>query len=190
MEKITVGWLWKKLEALRKAIEQDKSQPEEEKAKLVALYKAAEEALKQYGRVAARGQKRADAKAPLYAAGGAIVADDVTGAGVGDDVLLPLVAVGLLVAHLSTPPPASRKEVFDAWDNVQARLEAIAEVTLAHEAADVAAERKPGCYCRCYLVGVGPYTIGRRPNLSACAKECERIKYNGYRCGGDVIWMN
>ena len=122
----------------------------------------AERSFEGYVRLVERGKAREEAKAPLYAAGVALVADDLSGAGAVDDVLLPFVAFALVVAHVRTLPPPSEQELAAAWAGFLASLQMLAKAT-----ADVAAQRKAGCYCRCF------------------DKE-----HGGFQCGGPVIWLN
>jgi hypothetical protein len=65
--------------------------------------------------------------APLAVAGTTLVADDVSGAGVADDVLLPVVGLGLLATRLLTQAPASEAEGDKAWREVLAEMQATAQ---------------------------------------------------------------
>jgi hypothetical protein len=121
--------------------------------------------------------------APLYAMGGALVADDATGIGAADDFLLPLVGVAILVAHVVMVHRPSTPEVEAAWTEVAARSQ-----QLSAAARKVGQRRKPGCYCRCFKRGEGPTPGERMPNEASCAVYCEKRKYQGYQCGGKVQW--
>jgi hypothetical protein len=85
-----------------------------------------ETALAHYEELSQRGSKRKAAEGPLYLAGVALLVDDTSGIGVTDDVLLPVIALGLLAAHLSTQPPVSNRELRSAWEVVLSRLQAAA----------------------------------------------------------------
>lgn len=68
---------------------------------------------------------------PLYAAGAAVLADDLSGMGVADDVFLPFVAIGLLVTYLATEGPAGPEALEQAWREVMERLDAVAKTAAA-----------------------------------------------------------
>ena len=152
---------------------------------------AAEQALAQFDEVVARGKERAATTAPLVVAAGALMADDATGVGVADDVLLPFVALGLLTTYLSTKPPAPAVEVQAAWVVVLVAMRATADaskkVELQAQAA-AATKKADGCYCRCFKKGVGPLIHERVASPEDCIKYCVREGYPGYQCGGAVIW--
>lgn len=173
-----------KLAATRKVLAEHRGELSEQQERLLLTRLAdAERAFEGYLRLVERGKERAEAKAPLYAAGGALLADDLSGAGAADDVLLPFVALALIVAHVKTLPPPSEQEFAVAWAGFLASLQALANAT-----ADVAAQRKAGCECKCLKKDVGPRPGGRRPNPIACAKFCDSIGFPGSRCGGVELW--
>lgn len=64
---------------------------------------------------------------PLAAAGATLVADDLTGVGVANDFLLPVVGLGLLATQLLTQAPAPETEVDKAWRGVLAEMQAAAQ---------------------------------------------------------------
>lgn len=174
-----------KLTAMRKVLTEHRGElPEQQEQLLLARLGDTDRAFEGYVRLAERGKAREEAKAPLYAAGGVLLADDVSGAGAADDVLLPFVAFALIVTHVKTLPPPSEQELAVAWAGFLASLQALAKAT-----ADVAAQRKPGCYCRCFDRGPGPTIIGRVQNPSACFNACKK-EHEGFQCGGPVIWLN
>lgn len=88
-----------------------------------------EAALAQYEELSQRGHKRKVAQSPLYLAGMTVLADDMSGVGVTDDVLLPLVAMGLMATQLLTRPPVPDRELRSAWETIVSRLQAIAQTT-------------------------------------------------------------
>lgn len=159
---------------------------EDERRTLQARLSAAEKALDAYVSVVTRGDKRAAATAPLYAAGGVVLADDVTGVGTADDPLLPIIALGVLVAHAATAPPAPDSEISKAWIALVAAMEAASAT-----AVELARKKKPGCHCYCVKPGVSRYPIGRLDNPDQCKKVCEDEhpgRFSGHQCGGDYIW--
>ncbi|HZI02662.1 MAG TPA: hypothetical protein VEZ71_01505, partial [Archangium sp.] len=64
-----------------------------------------EAALQRYLELSKRGKNRTRLMAPLAVAGTTLVADDVTGVGVANDFLLPVVGLGLLATQLLTQAP-------------------------------------------------------------------------------------
>jgi hypothetical protein len=66
----------------------------------------------------------------------------------------------------------------------------LAAIVIAEGIATYMATRKKGsaCSCVCYRAGVGPNPIGQRSGPWQCQQDCLTAGYNGYRCGGDVIW--
>jgi RHS repeat-associated protein len=49
------------------------------------------------------------------------------------------------------------------------------------------ARNRQECSCVCYRKGrVEP--IGQQPSPEACSSECIELGYNGYKCGGSVVW--
>jgi hypothetical protein len=142
---------------------------EDERRTLESRLNAAERALDAYVRVVTRGDKRAAATAPLYAAGGAVLADDVTGVGAADDPLLPIIGLGVLLAHAATSPPATDSEINKAWIALVAAMEAASAT-----AVELARKKKAGCSCRCLKPGVGP-GIGAESRGRQSVKKLARI---------------
>jgi hypothetical protein len=88
----------------------------------------ADAALEHYMQLSKQGEKRARVAAPLSLAGVALVADDASGIGAADDLLLPFIGLGLLATHLLTEAPAPRTEIDKAWQQVLVELRAVAQV--------------------------------------------------------------
>jgi hypothetical protein len=174
-----------KLAAMQKALAAHHGELSEQDERLLQRrLNGAERSFEGYVRLVERGKAREEAKAPLYAAGGVLVADDLSGAGAVDDVLLPFVAFALVVAHVRTLPPPSEQELAVAWGGFLASLQ-----MLTRAVADVAAQRKAGCYCYCYEADEGRYVHKRVSNPLECRDFCRReMKYPGYQCGGAVQW--
>lgn len=87
-----------------------------------------EAALQRYLELSNRGKKRTRLMVPLAAAGATLVADDVTGVGVANDFLLPVVGLGLLATQLLTQAPAPETEVDKVWREVLAEMQATAQI--------------------------------------------------------------
>ena len=168
---------------MRKALAGDARQfSTQEQTILSQKLSNAEQAFERYVSLAEQGKARDAATLPLYAAGAVLVGDDASGVGVADDVLLPFVGIALLAAYVATLPPPTEREISAAWAGVITSFQALAQAV-----ADVAAQRKTtGCYCRCFMKGIGPQPIGRVPNAAACRDKCK--SYPGYECGRPVIF--
>lgn len=87
----------------------------------------AETALQHYLELSKRGKARTRRMAPLAVAGTTLVADDVTGVGVADDFLLPVVGLGLLATRLLTHALAPDTELDKAWRGVLDEMQATAQ---------------------------------------------------------------
>jgi hypothetical protein len=121
---------------------------------------------------------------PLYATAGVLIADDATVVGAADDLLLPLVGLAILVTHVAVMNAPTTAELEAAWATVVSRAK-----ELSHAAEAASSRRKPGCYCRCFKAGVGPYIEGRVANPETCLSRCKNRKFPGFQCGGPVIWI-
>lgn len=171
-----------KLASARKALtDKGKSLDEQERRSLDEALTQAENALRHYEELARRGSARKEAMAPLLIAGGGLLADDATGVGVADDVLLPFIALGAVVAYVSTQASASDVEFNNAWTAVLDKLTATRQI-----AERVAARRKrKTCYCIC-----GKKDAPKRIALGhmaewLCRSYCAddgRFAYNEYTC--------
>ena len=189
-----VGWalpkpedvkqLQDRLAASRRALERSGTTLEEtERKQLLAKLSSAEQSLTRFVNASNQHAKR-KGLAPLYAIGGALVVDDVTGVGTADDLLLPIVGLAILVAHVATKPEPSTAELDRAWAEVSARVQ-----ELSQAAEQIRSKRKAGCQCKCFKKGSGPLPIGRVPDERTCREECRNVHhYPGYQCGGPVQW--
>ena len=99
--------------------------------------------------------------------------------------MLPIIGLGVLLAHAATSPPATDSEINKAWIALVAAMEAASAT-----AVELARKKKAGCSCRCLKPGVGPGIGGRVSGPAECKKTCEDMRngYTGYRCGGDAVW--
>ena len=93
--------------------------PPEKRAIIEPLLVIHEQAIRAYDRLMAKGQTRRAAYAPLLGAGAYVMADDVTGVGVADDVALPFLAIGAVVVAAATSAPASNKALRSALDKIR-----------------------------------------------------------------------
>jgi hypothetical protein len=171
-----------KLASARRALkDKGKSLDDSERRSLDEALTQAENALKRYEELARRGNARKEAMAPLLIAGGGILADDATGVGVADDVLLPFIALGAVVAYVSTQASASDAELNNAWKAVRDKLTATGQV-----AERVASRRKrKTCNCICGKKDAPD----RRPLGYMAEWECRskcvmerNFPYNEYTC--------
>lgn len=101
----------------------------EQRQRLFSALIDAEAAVTRYTQLSQQGDARQIAMAPLAVAGAGVVADDATGVGVGDDVLLPFIGIAMLAAYCKTASPASNKELAIAWQEVIGRLDALTRIT-------------------------------------------------------------
>lgn len=115
----------KSLESGGNALDADQRQ------RLAAALSEAEAATARYARLSQQGDARQAALAPLAVAAGAVVADDVSGVGAADDVLLPFIGIAALVALCTTHRPADKVELDEAWQKVIVSLTTLARVTEA-----------------------------------------------------------
>ena len=80
-----------------------------------------------YDRLMAQGQTRRAIMTPLVGAGAFVFANDSTGVGVADDVLLPFLALGAVASVLATQPPASGRALSSAYTEVQDTAKAVSD---------------------------------------------------------------
>ena len=106
-----VHWV-KKAQALAR----DPDTPPHLRRKLNERIAAVKRELTDYVELRKQGQARSVAMAPIMTSAGALLADDVTGVGVGDNVLLIPLALAAMATHVITDPAASRQELGLAWN--------------------------------------------------------------------------
>jgi hypothetical protein len=113
-----------RLEHARRALDKpDKRLDETKRRQLLLRLQAVESSLVRYEKLHTRGGAQEAKTLPLYAAGAALVADDITGVGVADDVLLPFIGLGILWVSLTSHPPAVPAELERAWAEIMTALE-------------------------------------------------------------------
>jgi hypothetical protein len=110
--------------------------PREHRARVSEAIGHMRAALSRYDGLRSRGATRAVIMAGVDASAGAIIADDATGVGVGDDILLVPLALTAAATHLVADARATEHELAQAWNEV---LSASGEVGRAVEAALAAA---------------------------------------------------
>lgn len=86
------------------------------KQQLRAAVAGSRTALSRYNRLRQRGTTRATVMMPIQASAGAIVADDATGIGVADDILLIPLALAAIATHVLTDDTATSDEIGQAWN--------------------------------------------------------------------------
>lgn len=150
--------------------------PAEQDILLMKLAKA-ETALQNYERLSQRGRVRHAATAPLYVAGSGLVADDLTGVGTADDVLLPLIALGVLATSLLTQRPALPGELDIAWRDTLAALDAVSQAATLMSANKAKPQEQPGTV---ELTAGGRKKIGNLVDLKdKPAREAVRLRGGG-----------
>lgn len=97
---------------------QDESVSDEDRERIRAAIESARGALSHYSELRSAGETRAYIMAPIGVASGAILADDATGVGVGDDPLLILCALAAIATYIATSAPATREALTEAWASV------------------------------------------------------------------------
>jgi len=149
-------------------------------AKLVDV----EQAFQHFLTLSRKQEEKAAQSRTLVATGGVVFADDAAG-GVADDFLLPFIGLGLLANHLSRS--ADSRPISAAWNLTLVQL-----YLLSATITEVAAQKRPGCACKCYKKGIGPDPGPRVATPNDCLKHCTtgENSYTGYQCGGAVIWIN
>ncbi|WP_428265432.1 polymorphic toxin type 34 domain-containing protein [Haliangium sp.] len=87
----------------------------------------ARSALAHYDELRSRGLTRTAILAPIRVSAGAIIADDATGVGLGDDALLVPLALAAIATYALTDPSASHAELGQAWNQTLAEIGALGE---------------------------------------------------------------
>ena len=152
-----------------------------QRAVLEPRLRAHEQAIARYDRLMARGQTRRAVQAPLMATGAFLVADDVTGFGVANDVAIPFVALGVVAATLATSAPASDRVLRDAYrdvvDTAQAVSDSLASVGVDDPASSESeAAAQPGTrewcierYTECQETAPRGFSLR---NCEPCMRKC------------------
>lgn len=145
----------------------------------------ARSALDSYDQLARQGSSRRQAHNALYVTGVALIADDASGVGIADNVLLPFVALGIVAVHLTQKAPAPPQELSQAWNEV---IDSFAEVgQLAGTEIRQALESVPPMdhciehYGLCLTTPLGIRNSGGRWRHSIC-QDCLDI------CHGSGHW--
>jgi hypothetical protein len=107
------------------------------RAQLKAAVKEAREALRAFIKLRGKGTRRDQSLSAIGAASVAILADDASGGGVVDDVLLPFCGIAAIAVIIATTAPASRDEIIEGWHRVGGRLDQLSHTieTVAPTAA-------------------------------------------------------
>lgn len=151
-----------------------------------------EKALGTYENLRRQGTSRQNATRPLYIAGAALLADDVTGIGTADDALVPFLGLGILGVYLVTHPPVLPAELARAWMQVIMALEEVGHAAggihlMAGSHASDIPKRKD---CLKHLTGclgtrLGRPGSGRSRGHSVCA-DCFEICQGEEKAWPDV----
>lgn len=121
---ITPGDFHARLAALQEQVRRNPKLEEEQRSHLEASIADIDKALAGLEEVARKGGERRKRLDSIFAAAAAVAADDVTGIGAADDVLLPILGLAALTAHLRTEAPASEAEFRAALERLDGALEA------------------------------------------------------------------
>ena len=114
--------------AQARAFAQDPQSPlnPEARSLLHARVTQAEEALAAYWRLRVPEQTRQHVAKPLWTAGAALLADDVTGVGSMNDVLLPVIGLGLLATYTLPQGSSSAPQLEAAWRETATAMQVVA----------------------------------------------------------------
>jgi hypothetical protein len=139
---------------------------EEELKTVRARLGEAERALDHYVEVLSKSTEPEKDKASLMAAGGVVVADDATGIGAADDVLLPVIGLALAVVCM--------KESTASRELSEAQLSLIlASQSLLLEMQMALAKKNDGkCSCKCARLNDGVYPQKGRMTPYQCKDLC------------------
>ncbi|HLL53377.1 MAG TPA: hypothetical protein VK447_07520 [Myxococcaceae bacterium] len=151
----------------------------EDLAKIRADMEATEKALEAYARKVEQPSSPPKTLVPaLTMAAGAVVADDASGIGVADDVLLPAIALLILVeSRLAIDPKAFQQQVegLSLDTRIRMLLFGIQQVTLAKKKND------GKCHCQCAGPGVRSESQGRK-TLAGCKARCNFLGFPVHIC--------
>ncbi len=150
----------------------------EHKARLQAALSATRAALSTYSLVRGRGANRAAVMGPLRLSAGGILADDATGVGVGDNVLLIPLALAAIATYVVTDARASDDELGQAWNEVLDSSRQLGAAVTAATAAMAATEIERRCMERMVHCLENPWQpswnrdYGPRKACRECYRQC------------------
>jgi hypothetical protein len=125
-----------------------------------------------------KGARRKKATGLLYMAGVATIANDPTGIGLADNVLLPFIGLGILATYLAMEAPAPPRELTQAWEEVIGRLDAVgkaAEAIRAERLPDVPRSDCIANYVRCQESGLSRIKYSGQSQCHICLDACKRV---------------
>lgn len=156
------------------------SLPESEQGRVLALIAKADMAVNRFEAKARRGGCGQGKTGLLLLAGAATVADDVTVVGVANDVLLPIIAIGLIAEAMRNTSPAPPAELQDSWLGVISSMEAVGKAAESVRASRRVSPMPPDNDCRshvnaCLLTRLGAKNSGGagRSICEVCLRICE-----------------
>ncbi len=143
----------------------------EDLAKIRTALEATEKALDAYARKLKERSSPDKSNSPLIAAAGMIVADDASGIGLADDVLLPVIALAVLVEQRLAQNTAVLEQL--EATNLQIRVQTLLfalQVALAKKKND------GKCHCKCARLGeMGESQQRRTPQ--ECKDRCDYLGF-------------
>jgi hypothetical protein len=156
----------KHLERIRVELDAQKNSFDDAETKQIqARLKDVDKAVEDVARVV-HDSSRSRATTPMALAAGALLADDATGIGVADDVLLPVIALALVASYVK----ARMTTTSDLEKASQHLLTSTQALMLSIEMALAKKKNDGKCSCKCASHNVGPMPRGRRT-----AAECEQL---------------
>jgi hypothetical protein len=187
---------------LQKARQAARSLTAEHRDTVLEKIKTAEGALKNYERLQLHAERRKKTRDLLWMAGGVTLADDASGAGVADDVLLPIIALAAVAHHLLTQPAVKDVELGAAWNELMQSLAAAGEAARVVAGSLSFAATRPGrknCeenLKRCLETRLGARNSGGKSGRSICADCFQACKGelkawpDSTNYGADCQWWN
>lgn len=142
--------------------------PAERRPKLEAAVAQAEASLGRFESLSRKGARRKKATGFLYMAGAATIANDPSGVGLADNVLVPFIILGIIATHLATDAPAPPRELAQAWDDVIRSLEAVGAAAAATSAIHVDRSDCIENYVQCQESELARVKSGGRSQCQAC----------------------
>lgn len=160
----------------------------EHKQKLEVAIKQARASLSRYSTLRGRGGIRAAVLAPIRVSAGAIAADDTTGVGLSNDVLLIPLALAAIATYVVTDAAASANELGASWNDALEQMRQLGILTAAaamtvDELDGVCMSHMVHCLENVWQPAWNREDFGPRKNCKDCYLECKIDgKWPDYKC--------
>jgi hypothetical protein len=120
----TPGDFQARISQLQREVRQNRDLDDEQRALLESKLAKVEQALAQVEAVTGQGTERRKRMDSLMTASTAVVANDITGVGAADNVLIPILGLAAIATWLQTSSPAPDADVDEAWNRLRDALDA------------------------------------------------------------------